>query len=962
MNTLKKYFFGISLVVFALTNTLAQNMSNYITLNVKANEDVGFEILGDSPNDSARVVCGKMDTSFLLSSNIFVDITFTTQDSILTIYGNVRVFSCSFNDYIRSIDFSNNPNLKEISCDYLDSLTSLNVSNNPAITHLSCTNCPKLTVLDISSCSNLTYLNCNNNNLTSLTFPKSSSIFELSCFDNKLTSLNLTNCTSLVSINCSNNLLTSLDVSNNPQLRDISCDNNNLTSLHIHNNYYLQTINCSGNSFTTQAFDDLMCSLPATNGVLYPLYNQNDKNYAEFMASNAKNANAKHWSVEYYENNSSIIDSTTGNFVCNNTYFVDTNYRITLYHKTNKNLQFMLSSNKLDNMARIVNGNLDTLVFLGTYLYYGLNVEEAVTTIYGNINGFECNNNDIDSIDITKNTLLEYLFCRNNNLSSLDVSKHTKLIELDCGENNLTNLDVTKNTMLRSLMCNDCKLTSLNITACSALISLVCSNNQLSDLDLTKNTALEVLFCDRNKLTSLNISTCIALRYLYCNDNLLTELDLSNCTMLRDLSCQNNELTTLNVNKCHDLSELHCNNNKLTSLDLSTNGIGYASIYNNPFTTDVFNDIMCSLPSVSWGTLYVLENDKDTNASIFEASNGNIAIDKGYSLRYAETSNDIPATNGTFTCTPLILDSSEYITLNIRKGENVNFYFASPINNTPIKIKNGNDISYLVSGANGNSYSSTMDSDTLIIYGNIHSFECNYNLALSNVDISTAPSLIELRLYFTNLTSLDISKNIALTKLNIEGNKLTSLDVSNNTALRELNCTNNQLTKLELKNNTNLKEVSCFENAFTTQAFDDIMCSLPKVNGQGIFIPLFSTNDKNTAAFMASNSANAIAKNWQITYARGEEIPATNGSYSCSGGNAITETPNSSIVLYPNPTKTMLNIENVTGNVQIFDITGRVVMSATNNGETLLQINVSNLFKGMYFVKIGNHTTKFIKE
>ena len=392
---------------------------------------------------------------------------------------------------------------------------------------------------------------------------------------------------------------------------------------------------------------------------------------------------------------------------------------------------------------------------------------------------------------------------------------------------------------------------------------------------------------------------------------------------------------------------------------------------------------MCSLPSVSWGTLYVLENDKDTNASIFEASNGNIAIDKGYSLRYAETSNDIPATNGTFTCTPLILDSSEYITLNIRKGENVNFYFASPINNTPIKIKNGNDISYLVSGANGNSYFSTMDSDTLIIYGNIHSFECIYNLALSNVDISTAPSLIELRLDATGLTSLDISKNIALTKLNIEGNKLTSLDVSNNTALRELNCTNNQLTKLELNNcnsltalhcennlltsielkyNTNLKEVSCFGNAFTTQAFDDIMCSLPKVNGQGIFIPLFSTNDKNTAAFMASNSANAIAKNWQITYARGEEIPATNGSYSCSGGNSITDTPISSIVLYPNPTKTMLNIENVTENVQIFDITGRVVMSATNNGETLLQINVSNLSKGMYFVKIGNHTTKFIKE
>ena len=71
---------------------------------------------------------------------------------------------------------------------------------------------------------------------------------------------------------------------------------------------------------------------------------------------------------------------------------------------------------------------------------------------------------------------------------------------------------------------------------------------------------------------------------------------------------------------------------------------------------------------------------------------------------------------------------------------------------------------------------------------------------------------------------------------------------------------------------------------------------------------------------------------------------------------------NNAVHLYPNPTKTMLTIENATENVQIFDITGRLLINVENKETNLLQINVSHLSKGMYFVKIGNYTTKFVKE
>ena len=52
----------------------------------------------------------------------------------------------------------------------------------------------------------------------------------------------------------------------------------------------------------------------------------------------------------------------------------------------------------------------------------------------------------------------------------------------------------------------------------------------------------------------------------------------------------------------------------------------------------------------------------------------------------------------------------------------------------------------------------------------------------------------------------------------------------------------------------------------------------------------------------------------------------------------------------------------VTENVQIFDIAGRLLINVENKETNLLQINVSHLSKGMYFVKVGNYTIKFVKE
>lgn len=71
-----------------------------------------------------------------------------------------------------------------------------------------------------------------------------------------------------------------------------------------------------------------------------------------------------------------------------------------------------------------------------------------------------------------------------------------------------------------------------------------------------------------------------------------------------------------------------------------------------------------------------------------------------------------------------------------------------------------------------------------------------------------------------------------------------------------------------------------------------------------------------------------------------------------------------SLEVYPNPATNMLHIRNVKeGTVQVYDAIGRQVMvNEVVGNEDHIQLDISSLSKGIYFVKIGNNTAKFVKE
>lgn len=165
------------------------------------------------------------------------------------------------------------------------------------------------------------------------------------------------------------------------------------------------------------------------------------------------------------------------------------------------------------------------------------------------VRGIGVNSKEIESLEgIQYFVNLEGLQCMNNKLTSLDVSNLIYLKDLLCYNNLISELNVSNCPALSSLSCGYNLISSLDISECPELWTLLCYNNSLTTLDCSKNHKLEELRCMNNRLTYLDISGCESLNYLICTSNMLTELDVSG-TILNTgtLECAMQTLHTLYV-------------------------------------------------------------------------------------------------------------------------------------------------------------------------------------------------------------------------------------------------------------------------------------------------------------------------------------------------------------------------------------------------------------------------------
>ena len=482
-----------------------------------------------------------------------------------------------------------------------------------------------------------------------------------------------------------------------------------------------------------------------------------------------------------------------------------------------------------------------------------------------------------------------------------------------------------------------------------------CDQNRanLTDIDLSHNTQLTILYCEGNTLSSLDVSKNTQLTRLDCYNNNLTTLDVSGCTQLTVLNCHNNSLNSLDVSKNTQLTRLSCFSNQLSSLDISHNTqLTGVYCYGNNLSTQALDDIYCALPDRTgkgYGVIQPVYSDTSSNHATVLATNAANATAKNWKVQYYQNDTDIPATTGSYVCPQL--NMSRYITLTVTNGAAIKLDFKAASAGTPVRIVSGSNTQDITVGTGWTGYRNyTAGSTTMTVYGDIIGFDCMSNGA--------------------NITAIDLSHNTQLKTLDCSDNTLSSLDVSKNTQLTELYCYHNQLSSLDLSKNTKLHMLICYSNNLSTQALDDIYCALPDRTGKGygVIQPVYSDTSSNHATVLATNAANATAKNWKVQYYENDiDIPTTTGSYVCPvkydlsiAGVQVTSANCSDLSVIPgvsgtvkyDPTNEVLTLQNAT----IQKTNSTIAIESNIHGLTIKVIGTNNLTGTMAFYNAATIT------
>ena len=122
---------------------------------------------------------------------------------------------------------------------------------------------------------------------------------------------------------------------------------------------------------------------------------------------------------------------------------------------------------------------------------------------------------------------------------------------------------------------------------------------------------------------------------------------------------------------------------------------------------------------------------------------------------------------------------------------------------------------------------------------------------------------------------------------------------------------------------------------------------------------VFDTAGNGGGSIVLYDSESQVVYNTPGNYGEGEEV-----FFRTTEVLSINDNNLQNVIIYPNPTTSILNIENAENSmIEIYDLLGRVVLFE-NNISINKQLNVSNLSTGTYLIKISNNgqikTDKFI--
>ena len=198
----------------------------------------------------------------------------------------------------------------------------------------------------------------------------------------------------------------------------------------------------------------------------------------------------------------------------------------------------VITTEELEKVDRLFIGYSDIENFEGIELFTELTL-------------LTCPDTSLKTFDL-KLPKLVTLNCTDSKMTKIDMSGCPELKVLDCRRSySLESIDLSKNTKLEYLECESCALTTLDVSKCTELLQLVCYRNKLSTVDVSNLSKLKSLSVYGNPISALNISGCESLNRLTITLNQLQGEALD--TVIANLPLKTESLGTFSV--MNDLSE-----------------------------------------------------------------------------------------------------------------------------------------------------------------------------------------------------------------------------------------------------------------------------------------------------------------------------------------------------------------------------------------------------------------------
>ena len=433
--------------------------------------------------------------------------------------GELVKFDCS-NNALMSLDVSQCSKLQQLNCAG-NQLMELDVSSQTQLTELDCHN-NKLTELNVEQNGSLTSLICNDNQLKSLDLSKNNSLRDLNCANNQLACLDATGISGTITAGGNRcpiavrtdgtfdlNTLPGFDVSKATNWNGGSVSGMILT-VEDGKDEVSYHYDCGNGVNPTFIFET---SLPI-NEKNFP--DANFRNYIRtYIAGNRDVLTVEERSkVETIEVEGKNISRLEGIEAFPNLKVLKcgNNSIQKLDLRQNPKLETLkCNENQLTQLDLSKNPDID-------YLYCSENQLEQLDVSHLQLKYLYCSHNDLEQLDVKNSKWLKELDCsKNNRLTALDldVAHKPNLVRVECQNNQLTSLILGENQMLEKLNCANNQLPQLNLNNMSALKELNCANNQLTVLDVSSSPNLTKLWLKNNHLTSLNLDNNLNLNPTY---------------------------------------------------------------------------------------------------------------------------------------------------------------------------------------------------------------------------------------------------------------------------------------------------------------------------------------------------------------------------------------------------------------------------------------------------------------